>query len=147
MNITQVGPNFAAADSSASSGVASRTAKKSLDSTDFMKLLAVQFQKQDPMKPMEDTAFIAQMAQFTALEQTNGISAEISRLRLDQQAMLGSSYLGKAVTFAGADGKDVTGVVSALENSAGGVALVVGDASVPLSAVKRIETAAVNARL
>lgn len=144
MNITQVGSSAAASDPYSSVGAVQRTTKKSLDSADFMKLLAVQFQKQDPMKPMEDTAFIAQMAQFTSLEQTSGMAADITKLRSEQQSILGSSYLGKTVTVTGADGSSATGVVSGLENTANGVSLLVGGASWPLASVKRIETATLN---
>jgi flagellar basal-body rod modification protein FlgD len=118
----------------------SRTTKKALDSADFMKLLAVQFQQQDPMKPMEDTAFIAQMAQFTSLEQTQGMSSEIARLRAEQQLIMGNSYLGRTVTAEGADGKPVTGVVTAMENTENGVMLHIGDSSYALSTITRIET-------
>ena len=99
------------------------------------------------MKPMEDTAFIAQMAQFTSLEQTSGMAAEITKLRSEQQSILGSSYIGKTVTVAGADGNDLTGVVSGLENTADGVSLLVGGASLPLSSVKRIEITPSNPQL
>jgi len=116
-----------------------RTAKKSLDSADFMKLLAVQFQSQDPMKPMEDTAFIAQMAQFTSLEQTNTMTLEMARLRAEQQLIMGNGYLGRTVTVENAEGNEVTGVVSALENAEDGIFLQIGDQSYPLAAVRRIE--------
>ena len=73
-----------------------RTTKKTaLGSEDFMKLLAVQFQSQDPMKPMEDTAFIAQMAQFSSLEQSNSLVREMGLLRSDQQNLTASGMLGR----------------------------------------------------
>lgn len=40
---------------------------KELDSNDFLKLMMVQLQNQDPMSPMDNTQFIAQMASFTSL--------------------------------------------------------------------------------
>lgn len=118
---------------------AARTAKKSLGSADFMKLLATQFTQQDPMKPMEDTAFVAQMAQFTNLEQTQSMSSEIARLRAEQQLIMGNSYLGRTVTVMDDTGKEVSGVVSAMENTSAGVLLKVGDSSYALSSVTRIE--------
>lgn len=121
-----------------------RAAKKNLDSTDFMKLLAVQFQSQDPMKPMEDTAFIAQMAQFTSLEQSNALVAEMGRLRSDQQILLGNGYLGRTVTVEDAAGKPVTGLVTALENDRDGVRLTIGDKSYPLGSIRRIEPTVFN---
>ena len=65
--------------------IAAATPKKTmLGQEDFLKLLAIQFQSQDPMKPMEDTAFIAQMAQFTALDQSKSLLAEMTQLGASQ---------------------------------------------------------------
>jgi flagellar basal-body rod modification protein FlgD len=142
MNIAQVSSSAAAADPSTGAAAAARATKKSLDSSDFMKLLAVQFQQQDPMKPMEDTAFIAQMAQFSALQQSTEMASAISRLQSDQQLIMGNAYLGKTVTFAGSDAADVTGTVTSMDNTTAGVMLNIGTSSFALSAVKRIEGSA-----
>jgi flagellar basal-body rod modification protein FlgD len=117
-----------------------RTPKKtSLGSDDFMKLLAVQFQSQDPMKPMEDTAFIAQMAQFSALDQSNSLVREMALLRSDQQNLTASGMLGRNVTVEGLQGVPVTGQVTAIENSADGPVLLIDGARYPLSSVQRVE--------
>jgi hypothetical protein len=50
----------------------SAEATNDLGREDFMKLLLAQLQHQDPLKPMDDQAFIAQVAQFNALEQITG---------------------------------------------------------------------------
>lgn len=74
--------------------------KQALDQTDFLKLLTVQLQSQDPMKPMEDTQFISQMASFSALENSKDLSASF-------KTFTATSYLGKMV-----DIKDTTGTHS-----------------------------------
>ncbi|MBA4137680.1 MAG: flagellar hook capping protein [Opitutus sp.] len=118
---------------------AARKATKTLGATDFMKLLATQFQQQDPMKPMEDTAFIAQMAQFTSLEQSQGMAQEMARLRADQQLLMGNSYLGRNVTVEDEAGKPVTGLVTAVNNTDAGLTISIGDKEYPLASVRRIE--------
>ena len=118
---------------------AARKPKQTLDATDFMKLLATQFQQQDPMKPMEDTAFIAQMAQFTSLEQSQGMAQEMARLRADQQLLMGNSYLGRNVTVEDENGKPVTGMVTAMNNTEEGLTITIGDKDYPLASVRRIE--------
>lgn len=122
-----------------------RTVKKTLGSEDFMKILAVQFQSQDPMKPMEDTAFIAQMAQFTSLEQSTSLVQQMTLLRANQQQLTATGYLGRTVTVENGDGASVTGEVTAVDNSGAEPALVVDGVNYPLSSVRRIEPAPASA--
>ena len=117
--------------------------KTTLGQNDFLKLLAKQFQTQDPMKPMEDTSFIAQMAQFTSLEQTSSMSKDIALLRANQDFVTANSYLGRSVTVDLGDGKTQTGNVSALDTTSGAPELVIGGKNYPLSAVLRVEPGAV----
>ncbi|MBL9210956.1 MAG: hypothetical protein JNL92_10850 [Opitutaceae bacterium] len=124
---------------------ASRLPQKVLGQQDFMKLLAVQFQMQDPMKPMEDTAFIAQTAQFTALENSTAMTSELTRLREEQQRVVANSYLGHHVTVELADGTSATGAVAAVVNEASGPKLVVNGEKHALSAVLRVEPNRVSA--
>jgi flagellar basal-body rod modification protein FlgD len=48
--------------------------QQSLGKDDFLKLLITKMQFQDPLSPMEDEAFISQLAQFATLEQMNNIA-------------------------------------------------------------------------
>jgi flagellar basal-body rod modification protein FlgD len=55
-------------------------AQNQLDKMDFLKLLTKQLQYQDPMTPMDNTEFVAQLAQFSALEGTTNVEKAISNL-------------------------------------------------------------------
>jgi len=121
-----------------------REVKSTLDQGDFLKLLAVQFQTQDPMKPVEDTAFIAQMAQFSALEQSQAMATDLAGLRTDQQQATANSYLGHYVTLDDGEGGTVSGEVAGVESASDGPRLVIGDYTYPLSAVLLVEPAIVS---
>lgn len=141
MSVSAISSNYSAAGVvNNGNGATTRNVKKgALGSEDFMKLLAVQFQSQDPMKPMEDSAFIAQMAQFSALEQSNSLVKEMGLLRADQQNLSASGMLGRNVTVSDADGLPVTGQVSAVESTANGPVLVIDGNKYALSTVTRVE--------
>lgn len=124
---------------------ASRIPQRQLGQGDFLTLLATQFQQQDPMKPMEDTAFIAQMAQFSSLEQSSAMAKDMAALRADQQKATANSYLGHRVTVDAGKGEMVTDDVSAIDVSGTQPQLVVAGKSYPLSAVLRVEPSLVSA--
>jgi flagellar basal-body rod modification protein FlgD len=74
------------------------TGKQSLDVNDFLKLITVQLTSQDPMKPMEDTQFISQMASFTSLEQMKTLSENFAAFSSEQRLSAAQDFLGKVVT-------------------------------------------------
>src|SRR5690242_7989654 len=70
----------------------------------FMKLLVAQISHQNPLKPMDDTAFVAQLAQFSALEQTMGINKRLDDLATRQQGAANTALgtlVGKNITVRG----------------------------------------------
>ena len=71
----------------------SSAASNTLGKDDFLRLLITQLRYQDPLSPMEDKEFIAQMAQFSSLEQIRNLY----RLNQVQQA---TSLLGRSVLAA-----------------------------------------------
>ena len=126
----------------ASSNSSARTLKKTLGQEDFLKLLSTQFQQQDPMKPMDDSAFMGQMAQFTSLEQSNSLVQQMTGLRADQNLLTANGYLGRNVTVDDASGNPVTGLVTSVDSDpATGVSLTIDGNPYPLTSVRRIAVA------
>lgn len=90
-----------------------RTASQELGKDDFLKLLLTQLSNQDPTRPMENTEFIAQMAQFSSLEQMTNMSTEFAKLANMLNSNEAVSLLGKNVTISTGDAS-VNGVVEAV---------------------------------
>lgn len=76
-----------------------RQQSKELGKDDFLKLLVTQLKYQDPLKPMEDKEFIAQTAQFSALEQMQNINQNFSMFMKMQSVSNAASLIGKEVTY------------------------------------------------
>jgi flagellar basal-body rod modification protein FlgD len=74
-----------------------REPQQSLGRDDFLKILITQLAYQDPTSPMEDKEFIAQMAQFSTLEQMTAMAGDFSRLTSMLMGNEASSSLGKNV--------------------------------------------------
>jgi flagellar basal-body rod modification protein FlgD len=116
-----------------------RVAKRTLGQEDFLKLITVQLSSQDPMKPMEDTAFIAQMAQFSSLEQSTQLAREFAALRSLNELNTAGAMLGRQVTVTTEGGEPVTGVVQAIDRSGASPRLLIDGKLYPASAVTRVE--------
>jgi flagellar basal-body rod modification protein FlgD len=123
----------------------SSTDKSLLNSEDFLQLLTVQLQNQDPFDPMSDTEFISQMANFSSLEEMSTLSDNFSTFSARQEQLSAQAYLGKQVTVPGSDG-DVTGLVSAVSlASDGSVSVTVDGAQYDISDISVVTLASESA--
>ena len=94
---------------------------------DFLKLLNVQMQNQDPFEPMKDTDFIAQMANFSTLDEVGKFSDNFSSYSSRQEKISSQAYLGKYATVEPSDGSAVNGQVSAVSLGSDGTIYVTID--------------------
>jgi flagellar basal-body rod modification protein FlgD len=90
-----------------------RQPQQSLGKNDFLKILITQLTYQDPTSPMEDKEFIAQMAQFSTLEQMTSMASDFSKLTSMLLGNEASSALGKNVELNEGD-RTVQGMVQAV---------------------------------
>jgi flagellar basal-body rod modification protein FlgD len=75
MNVNPVSPGGATNVGAVPGGV-----DRELDRDAFLRLLLAQLENQDPVEPVRDEAFIAQLAQFSSLEQLEEISTSLETL-------------------------------------------------------------------
>ena len=94
----------------------STTAANSTDGMDestFLKLFTTQLQYQDPLNPMDSSAFTAQLAQFSSLEQLYNVNTNIKNLVSSQNTLLAGmsvNLIGKTVTLQDGSSGQVTGI-------------------------------------
>ena len=112
-----------------------------LGQDDFLKLLVAQLGAQDPLNPQKDTEFIAQMAQFTSLEQSKSMQSDIAQLRTDQQFLQANALIGRKVQVEDSQGAQIEGTVSAVQVVEGTPQIVVNGSPYDLSALLSIEAA------
>src|SRR3954453_9449352 len=108
-----------ATTTTAATAATSATTKKSdpnvLGKDDFLKLMVAQMKNQDPMNPSDDKDNIAQMAQFSSLEQITNLATATQDLANRMSLTQNVGLLGHDVTYTGTDGAAVTGKVDGLD--------------------------------
>jgi len=102
-----------------------RLPMKTLGQDEFLELLVTQMRNQDPMKPVADTEFIAQMAQFSNLEQTKEMSSDISQLRQSGAFTQAAALMGKQVSLLSGENTFTKGIVTDLAVKDGEVRLII----------------------
>jgi flagellar basal-body rod modification protein FlgD len=90
-----------------------RQPSQELGKDDFLKILITQLTYQDPTEPMQDKEFIAQMAQFSTLEQMTGMAKDFAKLTAIISGSEASSALGKNVEITSGE-RNVQGYVQAV---------------------------------
>ena len=91
----------------------SKVNSQELGKDDFMKILITQLSHQDPTKPMEDKEFIAQMAQFSSLEQMTNMNQQFTAMAERLNSSQAFNVLGKDVELMSA-GQSIQGQVEAV---------------------------------
>ena len=80
------------------SGSVGKSAQNAMGMEDFLRLLSTQIANQDPMEPMKDTEFIAQMASISSVEQMQQFATSFKDFTSSHREIAAQAYLGKQVT-------------------------------------------------
>jgi len=112
--------------------------KRELDKDAFLKILITQLSHQDPTQPMQDKDFVAQMAQFSSLEQMNKVAAWNQQLFQVNSMTLGAQMLGKTVSYKDEAGVKQSGEVTSVKTVDGVTQVQIGDKWIGLSNVDSV---------
>lgn len=107
-----------------------------LGQEDFMRILLAQLQFQDPLKPVDNQEFVAQLAQFSALEINRQQGEKIDQLLAIQSVDQSVGIIGKNVELQTAQGSSVAGSVTAVSFRTGEPRLTVTANGTPITDVR-----------
>ena len=127
-------------------GVSSSGEATNLDRDAFMNLLVQQMRNQDPLAPTDNQAFIAQLAQFSSLEQMQKVNDNLLGLAVLQQSNAlmsqltqSSALIGRSVRYVDpTTNASATGTVSTVKIQDGVAVLNIGGNDVPLGNVTEV---------
>jgi len=116
---------------SGTSSYAGTNSRTTLDPYQFLRLLITELTAQNPMDPVKDRDFLAQMAQLNTAQQMERMGHLLT-------AIQSASLIGREVEAVLPSGTRVSGKVQAVEMSGGQVFLTVSEQRVPFSALTKI---------
>jgi len=96
----------------------------SIAQEDFIRLFLAQLTNQDPLEPVDNSQFLAQMAQFTSLEQSRLLNENMNNLLAMNSSSQGLSLLGKTVNVQNGNAL-FSGVVDGINFNSQGLSLTV----------------------
>lgn len=131
---------------SASDGFFNPFGASALGRDAFLQLLVTQLEHQDPLEPIQNEDFVAQLATFSSLEQLEELNGNvIAMIALNQSNALlsqltqSSALIGKSVRWIDPEtGEAMIGTVDSVRIVDGLAVLQVGDHEVPLAAVTEV---------
>ncbi len=113
--------------------------QKTLTAQDFMKLLTVQMQNQDPSTPMDSNQEMQQIVQISSMQNMSTMTNDLTQMTASQTWTLANSYLGRQVTISNSSGTQVQGAVTAVDTSGTSPLVQVNGTYYPLANVTNIQ--------
>jgi flagellar basal-body rod modification protein FlgD len=110
----------------------------SLGRQEFLRLLVTQLRNQDPLNPLDDREFIAQMAQLSTLDSTVALAGQVQQMLAVQQQTQALQLVGRNVEFFDSMGNLGRGTVSSVRLNGAAPVLVIDGVDVPAGAVQTV---------
>jgi flagellar basal-body rod modification protein FlgD len=111
------------------SGTTFTNPSDNLGENDFLKLMMIQLQNQDPLNPSDPTQYMSELANFSSLEQQTQIAQSTASAATQQASSSALGLLGHTVSYKDANGVTQTGTVSKVNFTSSGPALTIGSTS------------------
>jgi flagellar basal-body rod modification protein FlgD len=120
------------------SNATDRTPKNQLGQDDFLNLLVTKMKSQDPMNPQSDEDFIAQMAQFSSLEQSKTMSSDMATLKTQQEVLTANGLIGRNVSVTDGKNQIAQGMVTSVSTGDGSPQVMINGAPYSLDSISSI---------
>ncbi len=120
-------------DASAYQTQSSTAPQKDLDKNAFLNLLVTQMQYQDPLDPVDDKQFLAQMAQFSALEQMQNLNTSTSEMKAN--GLIGKYAISTSYNEVTGEYETTEGRVEGAKMISGEPYIIINDKEIKLSTV------------
>lgn len=134
--ITQLKNTTATLNGTSSTSNSTSSSSTSVNSQNFLKLMTMQLQYQDPTNPMDNSEMLAQEAQFSTLEQMEALTSSFSAFSNSYQA---NSLMGQYVEITDETGKTENGYVDYVNlNDKNGASVSVNGVLRPVSQVTKV---------
>ncbi len=118
--------------------VATGQAGGELGKDEFLRMLITEMQNQDPLDPVDNKEMIAQLAQFSALEQMQNLNTQFEEYRQDVNLLMGLMLKGQEIDAKLADGTMVVGKIDRVFFRDGALSILVGENEYPVSNIVHI---------
>ena len=110
------------------------------DKNMFLSLLVAQMKNQNPMQPTDSTQWIAQMAQFTEVEQVSNMATSQAKVASQLAVSQTEALLGKQVSYTDKHGATQTGTVQKVDIADGNATLEIdGQTGIDPSTVTQVQ--------
>ena len=123
-----------------STGMPSTTAAQE-DKQMFLELMVAQLRYQDPLNPSDSGEFLAQSAQFTALEKMQDVADRVGSMLGAQMAFGAGAMVGQHVSWLDENGDTLTGTIDGVTFGAQGPVFDIGGTEVPLGSIVSVTNA------
>ncbi len=106
---------------------------------EFLKLFVAQLKNQSPLDPLKGHEFIAQLAQFSSVEQLTNLNTSFAEEFKFQQLLGGGDLIGKKATYVDTTlGGTGEGVIQGAKIANGSISVIIDNKEIPISSITGI---------